>query len=63
MSTNAPKDIWGGRQIYPEFNTRDATLKIHDRIRQTQNECKEAEYQQRVWAKVYIRSLRLFLMN
>ena len=40
ISTNALEDIKDGGQIHIEINSRDARLKICDRIRQTQNEWK-----------------------
>ena len=43
ISTDDLEDIWGGSQIHPELNARDARLKIRDRIKQTQNEWKRAE--------------------
>ena len=43
ISTNDLDKIWDGSQIQPEFNTRDAILKICEHIKQTQNEWKVAE--------------------
>ena len=37
------KYIWGGSQTYTDINARYYILKIHERIKQTQNECKGAE--------------------
>ena len=59
ISTNALKYIWDGSQIYPEINVRDARLKIHDLIRQTQNEQKGTEISAKSMGKGYINSLRM----
>ena len=37
------KEIWGGSQIYPDINRRDARLKIRDLIKKTQSEWEIAE--------------------
>ena len=43
ISTKPLEDIWYGCQIRPEINARYAWSKIHERIRQTKNECKGKE--------------------
>ena len=35
ISTNPLKDIWDGRKIHPEINTRYARFNIRDRIKHT----------------------------
>ena len=34
------ENIWCGSYAHPNIKTRDARLKIRDRIRQSQNKCK-----------------------
>ena len=36
------KDIQYGNQVHPDINSREARLKIHDHIRQSQSEWKGA---------------------
>ena len=43
ISTNNLEDIRDGSQIHQELNSRDDILKICDRIKQTNCECKGAE--------------------
>ena len=57
--TNALEDIRYGSQIPPYINARDARFKMPNRIRQTKINGKEQKSQQRVWEKVYIKSLRM----
>ena len=37
ISTDDNEYIWDGSYIHSNINARDARLKIHDRIRQSQN--------------------------
>ena len=52
ISMNFLKDIQYGNYVHQYINTRDTRLKIHDRIRKTQNEWKGENSRHRVWAKV-----------
>ena len=52
ISKNSLGDIWYGIQIHPEINARYSRLKIHDRIKQTQNEFKGAELSDKSMGKV-----------
>ena len=37
ISMNTLGEIWGGNYVHPDINTRDARLKIRDRIMQVQS--------------------------
>ena len=52
ISTNSPKYIHNGIQIYLDINARDARLKIHDFIIKMQIECKGAELSANSMVKV-----------
>ena len=43
IRTNALVNIRDGSQMHTKLNTKDARSKVRDRIRQTENEWKEAE--------------------
>ena len=43
VTENITTAIWDGSQIHPEVNSRYASLKIHDCIKQSQNEWKWSE--------------------
>ena len=43
ISTNAIEDIWNGKNLHTDINTRYARLKIRDRIKQAQSELEGSE--------------------
>ena len=60
LSMNAFDDIWDRSQIHPEISVIDDILKLHDHIKQTQNEWKGAELSVKSISKV---SHRLFFRS
>ena len=61
ISTNALEDIQDGSHVHPDINTRDARLKISDRIKQAQSECKGEEISSNMMGKVLHKLLKAVL--